>query len=126
VTEAAPEVLDTRTPHDELETRENLTQVWREVQELPVQQRMALLLNLRDVDGMNALALFVLLNVVGLNEIAAVLDMTLQRLSELWNELPADDLTIAAMLGKTRQQVINMRKSARERLARRMRKWSEG
>jgi hypothetical protein len=41
-------------------------------------------------------------------------------LDELWDELPLDDLKIAARLGMTRQQVINLRKSARARLARRM------
>jgi hypothetical protein len=34
--------------------------------------------------------------------------------------LPLDDATIAGLLGLTRQQVINLRKSARERLARRL------
>jgi len=117
-----PEALETTTPHDRFEIHEHLCGVWGEVKELPPQQCIALLLNLRDVDGMNALALFVLLNVAGLEEIAAVLDMTTERLSEIWSELPVDDLTIASILGKSRQQVINLRKSARERLARRMRK----
>ena len=35
-------------------------------------------------------------------------------------QMPLDDLTIAARLGVTRQQVINLRKSARARLTRRM------
>lgn len=116
----AAEPLDTTTPHDRLETSEHLGILWRELQELPAQQRAALLLNLRDADGMNALALFVLLNVAGLEEIAAALEMTTAHLQSIWNDLPIDDLTIGAMLGKSRQQVINLRKSARERLARRM------
>jgi hypothetical protein len=37
----------------------------------------------------------------------------------LWNKLPMDDNGIAAFLRVTRQQVINFRKSAKERLARR-------
>lgn len=37
-----------------------------------------------------------------------------------WNELPLAATMIAELLGETRQQVINLRKSARERLARRM------
>jgi hypothetical protein len=40
-------------------------------------------------------------------------------LSALWDQLPLDDLSIAARLGVTRQQVINLRKAARARLARR-------
>jgi hypothetical protein len=35
-------------------------------------------------------------------------------------KLPLDDATIAGLLGATRQQVINLRKCARERLERRM------
>jgi hypothetical protein len=42
-------------------------------------------------------------------------------LRTLLTRLPLDDLTIAARLGLTRQQVINLRKSARLRLARRLR-----
>jgi len=34
--------------------------------------------------------------------------------------LPLSDLDIAARLGLSRQQIINLRKSARQRLARRM------
>ncbi|HJW93396.1 MAG TPA: hypothetical protein VJ901_07240 [Thermoanaerobaculia bacterium] len=117
-----PEALDMTTPHDRYETREHLGALWREVKELPSHQRAALLLNLRDADGMNALALFVLLNVASLDEIAAVLEMPPGQLHQMWSRLPVDDLTIASILGKTRQQVINLRKSARERLARRMRK----
>ena len=117
-----PEALDTTTPHDHLETRQQLGTLWREVKELPPQQRAALLLNLRDADGMNALALFALLNVASLDEIAEALTMSAGELRQMWNRLPVDDLTIASILGKNRQQVINLRKSARERLARRMRK----
>lgn len=116
------EPVDATTPHDRLEIHEQLEHLWREVKELPPQQRAALLLNLRDVDGMNALALFVLLNVACVEEIAAALEMTTAHLKSIWNELPADDLTIGSILGKTRQQVINLRKSARDRLARRLKR----
>lgn len=117
-----PEPIDATTPHDRLEIREQLDMLWREVKELPPQQRAALLLNLRDIDGMNALALFALLNVAGVDDIAAALEMTTAHLKSIWNELPADDLTIGSILGKSRQQVINLRKSARDRLARRLKR----
>jgi hypothetical protein len=42
-------------------------------------------------------------------------------LRELWPTLPRDDQWIADRLGVTRRQVINLRKCARERLARRLR-----
>jgi len=46
--------------------------------------------------------------------------MPVERLASLWNKLPLQDADIALLLGITRQQVINLRKSARERLARRV------
>jgi hypothetical protein len=38
----------------------------------------------------------------------------------LWESLPLEDTTIAGRFRLTRQQVINARKSARERLTRRL------
>jgi hypothetical protein len=59
--------------------------------------------------------------VASFEDLASALDITTDDLASLWNGLPLDDLTIAARLGVTRQQVINLRKSARERLERRTR-----
>jgi DNA-directed RNA polymerase specialized sigma subunit len=39
----------------------------------------------------------------------------------LWRRLPVSDLEIAERLGVTRQQVINLRQAARQRLARGLR-----
>jgi len=115
-----PETRDAATPLTLLEASEQLDILWREVKDLPPQQRAALLLNLRDSTGMNALALFVLLNVATFDDLASMLQMTSEYLQTIWSDLPLDDLTIGAILGKDRQQVINLRKSARTRLARRM------
>jgi hypothetical protein len=38
----------------------------------------------------------------------------------LWQQLPLNDLTIAALLETTRQNVINLRQAARKRLRRKM------
>lgn len=93
-----------------------------EIRELPRAQRVALLLNLRDTQQSDALMLLPLTGVAGLAEMAEVFELPLSEVSELWNRLPLDDLSIAQLLGVTRQQVINLRKSARQRLARRMEK----
>lgn len=103
-----------------LEQRQSLERLWREILELPQNQRAALLLNLRDSTGANALALFVLLQIADAAEVARVTGLTPCELNEIWCDLPLDDLTIAARLGLTRQQIINLRKSARLRLSRRM------
>jgi len=47
--------------------------------------------------------------------------MSAESFAEVWNDLPLEDARIAELLGLTRQQVINARKSGRERLARRLR-----
>lgn len=105
-----------------LERRESLECLWRQILELPANQRSALLLNLRDSAGSNALSLFLLLNIADVAEVARAVGLTEKELHEIWADLPLDDLTIADRLGLTRQQIINLRKSARLRLARRMAK----
>lgn len=104
----------------ELADREALEALWREVAALPVNQRAALLLNLRDPDGGAALHALPATGILTRPQLAQALDISAASLDELWDELPLDDLAIAARLGVTRQQVINLRKSARARLARRM------
>jgi hypothetical protein len=95
-------------------------QVWAEILQLPVRQRVALLLDLR-VDGEGSpLVLFTESGVASLHAIAAALEMPAAELAALWHRLPLPDLEIAGRLALTRQQVINLRTSARRRLARRM------
>ena len=105
---------------DAFEARQYLQILWREIRELPPNQRAALLLNLREPGSGNAVTLFVAMGIATLEEIAEAVTMPAAQLSSMWDGLPLDDLRIAAHLGIRRQQVINLRKSARERLARRM------
>jgi RNA polymerase sigma factor (sigma-70 family) len=114
------EALDTAASvADRFEGKELLARLWGEIEQLPPRQRTALLLNLRDARGVAAMPLLPAAG-IGLARIAACLGITREALAAMWNELPLDDHRIAAMLGSTRQQVINLRKSARERLARRL------
>jgi hypothetical protein len=103
-----------------LEQRSEVERLWKEICQLPGRQRVALLLNLRDSKARDALVLFSVIGVANLRQIAEVMEMPLERVAGFWNTLPLEDTAIAEMLGITRQQVINLRKSARERLARRM------
>jgi hypothetical protein len=109
-------------PLDRLAGRDYLRQLWMEIQDLPQRQRRALLLQLRLGDGESVCRVFVAMGLVTLNALAKTMEMRLDALMSLWNGLPLDDQRIAVMLGVTRQQVINLRKSARERLARRMKR----
>jgi len=102
------------------ESRIFLQRLWEEVRQLPLSQRAALLLNLRDQQGRGCLALFPALGIATFRQMAEALEMSAEKLAELCNGLPLEDAKIAELLGLTRQQVINARKSGRERLARRL------
>jgi hypothetical protein len=108
-----------------LEQRLFFEQVWLEVCQLPVLQRAALLLNLRDSSDGGVISFLPFLGVASKEELARLLEMPYEDFENLWSELPLDDFRIAQMFGISRQQVINLRKTARERLARRMRKLEE-
>jgi hypothetical protein len=90
------------------------------LQQLPLNQRAALLLNLKDPGGRGCITLFPTTGVATLRQLADALEMSAEGFAALWNELPIEDARIAELLGLTRQQVINARKSGRERLARRL------
>ena len=109
------------SPEQALAQRDFLSRLWAEIQLLPGRQRAALLLNLRDADGHGMIGLFPLTATAELPDLARALDMSEQELRALWDDLPRDDDWIASWLRVTRRQVINLRKCARERLARRMR-----
>jgi hypothetical protein len=134
-----------RKPDEEAEFREFLSNVWREVKELPRDQRIAYLLNFTAGDGQ--LDMFPAYGVATIRDIGAVLALTGDHFAILWNELkfnehqrdlcaalktyderfallwqhlPIADNWIARMLGVKRQQVINLRKAAGDRLSRRL------
>jgi hypothetical protein len=125
--EAATEMSDAERladprpdPAQAAERSDYLSQLWEEIRTLPTRQRAALLLNLRDPEGRSMIGLFPLTGLVSQEAIAQALEMPLADLQGLWDALPKDDEWIARSLGVTRRQVINLRKCARERLARRM------
>jgi hypothetical protein len=93
-----------------------LKRLWSEIGGLPPAQRISLLLNLRDERGEAALTLLPVTGVANLPQIASAVEMSVEELTHLWNGLPLDDLRIAARLGLNRQRVIDLRRSARERL----------
>jgi hypothetical protein len=94
-----------------------LKRVWSEIGGLPRAQRISLLLNLRDERGEAALTLLPATGVASLAQIAAAVEMSVEELTRVWRGLPLDDLRIAARLGLNRQRVIDLRRSARQRLS---------
>ena len=119
---AEPDLLASPSPSTQisLEQRQWIERLWREIGDLPPRQRSAMLLNLHDPAGESVTTLLAVTRVAGLAEIARALEMTAEAFAAIWKDLPWSDLRIASLLGVTRQQVINLRKSARERLYRRM------
>lgn len=107
-------------PAWQIEKRIFLQRLWEELQLLPPNQRAALLLNLKDAGGTGCITLFPATGVATLRQLADAVEMSADDFARLWNELPLEDARIAELLGLTRQQVINARKSGRERLARRL------
>jgi hypothetical protein len=108
----------------DFERRAWLLNLWREIRQLPPRQCAALILGLRDEKGRTAAVLLPLTGTAGVRQIAEAMQIPAESLAQLWNRLPLDDAAIAELLGTERQQVINLRKAARERLTRRMRKVS--
>ncbi len=102
-----------------MEQRTYAAELWKELRELPLRQRHALLLNLRD----DAINLLLLTGVASFREIAATLEILPEELASFWNRLPFEDSKIAERLRCTRQQVINLRMAARKRLANRLAGW---
>ena len=103
-----------------IERRQSLELLWREICQLPRRQRVALLLNLRNPHGINVITLLPATGVATFEQIALVLEIPVAEFEHLWARLPLDDLHLADYLGATRQQVINLRKTARERLLKRL------
>jgi hypothetical protein len=101
-----------------LEQQAYLEQLWEEITLLPLGQRTALLLSLKDSQGNEIVSLLDHLRIATLSQIADALAISAERFAELWKSSPIDDNAIAKHLGVTRQQVINLRLSARRRLAR--------
>lgn len=104
-----------------VERRLYLRQLWTEICALPPRQRMALLLNLNESPGCDALTLWTALGIVTRDEIARALSLTPLQLARLWDRLPLSDARIARLLAVTPRQVIDLRKAARKRLQRHMR-----
>jgi hypothetical protein len=107
-------------PEVAIDRRRFAARLWEEVQQLPLRQRWALLMNLRDSQGAGVLWIFPVTGVASLRAIASALEIPVQEFASLWNSLPMDDTQLAERLGCTRQQIINLRMSARKRLTNRL------
>jgi hypothetical protein len=117
---------ETADPAEELIQLQRLRVLWREILQLPVRQRIALLLQAHDPDGESVMHLIAAAGVATIRDLARALEMSDEELTGMWLHLPATDLTIGKRLGVVRQQVINLRRAARARLMRKMRTAEKG
>jgi RNA polymerase sigma factor (sigma-70 family) len=97
-----------------------LKKVWKEICELPPEQRAALLLNLKEKNGSDITVIFVSSGVATISEIASALDVSIEEFLDTWNKLPLSDEEIGMRLGVSARQVGTLRQSGRRRLWRRM------
>ena len=116
-----PAISNQASADSEIEQIQNIRGLWNEILQLPLNQRAALLLNLREPNGGSALWLIASLAVASVRKIAEALEFPAEQFAQLWSTLPVSDLEIAQRLNVTRQQVINLRQAARQRLARKLR-----
>ena len=122
-----PQSLDEFPAHEpglakRVEQRLYLERLWGQICELPLAQRRALLLNLRDAKGQDMTALFSHTRIATLQQLASALELSVEEFIRIYDLLPMEDASVAKYLELNRQQVINLRNSARRRLARRMKK----
>src|SRR5262249_30351855 len=106
---------DLRIPpveHAGWDHRRTLERNWRQGLGLPLAQRLA--------EGGDALQFLSQTEIASKRAIREALEIDAAEFDAIWKMLPLDDAAIAARLKLTRQQVINLRKSARKRLERRM------
>jgi hypothetical protein len=106
---------DVATQYD---VEESIRRLWEAVKTIPLDHRRALLLNLTDGRGENLIAFLPGLGIASIRDIAQTLEFDLREFVEIWVRLPLEDMAIAEMLGITRQQVINLRQTARAKLRR--------
>jgi hypothetical protein len=117
---SAAEASGDYDPIDRMAQRDYIRRLWIEICQLPFNQRWALLLGRRDPRAESLLLSFSDTGIVAIRELAECLEITLEQIEELWDGPPLEDIAIAERLGVTRQQVVNLRGSARRRLWRRM------
>ncbi len=95
-----------------VELRARLGDVWDAIQTLQPEHRAALLLNLRDADGLGDVRLFEELGVADRDEVCRVAGIDVAE----WDQLPLPDAELAERLGTDTESVFGYRYSARRRL----------
>jgi hypothetical protein len=107
------------SPVEAMKWREYLRWLWEEIARLSRPQRLAFVLH------SNVTMELEILGIASIRKIAVVLEIPAEEMAQLWNRIPVDDLAIAELLGQQRQQVINLRRVARDRLGVAWTEWAK-
>lgn len=99
--------------------RQYLERLWTAILELPLHQRRALLLNMKDSNG-GDVAVFDAAGIASIAQLAKALEIPTEEFAGMWKDLPIDDKRIAALCGIGVQDVVNRRSSGRRTLKNRM------
>ena len=100
--------------------RECVNLLWNEIVQLPVRQRVAVLLAARDDGHSSVILIFSEICIASIREIAQAVGMSANEFAQTLPKLPLDDNAIGKHLGVDRRRVMTYRLSARRRLVRRM------
>jgi len=100
-----------------LERRLLLHRLFEEIQRLSAEQRNALLLNMTDSHGYS-IEWFLFANIATDDQLAALLEVSVDKFRRLIDGLPMTDKEIGRRLGKEPMKVANIRKAVRDRLKR--------
>ncbi len=97
-----------------------LHRLFAEIQNLRLEQRKSLLLNMTDCYGYG-IEWFLFSRIATEEHLADLLELSVADFRNLLNDLPMTDDAIARELGISQTRVMNMRRAVRERLERRRR-----
>jgi RNA polymerase sigma factor (sigma-70 family) len=100
-----------------LDNQRLLNRLFAEIQNLRVEQRKSLLLNMSDSYGYG-IEWFLFTHIATEEHLASLLEISIEQFRQLLNELPMSDAKIARELGVSQTKVMNIRRAVRERLER--------
>ncbi len=107
---------DFNDPLDVIAQRLLLRRIWKEIVQLPLKQRVSLLLAVKDEDRTSIAVLLTEIRIASVSEIGAAVGMTVNEFARLLPELPLSDMAISKRLGVSRQQILNGRYMGRLQL----------
>ncbi|MDX2031251.1 MAG: sigma-70 family RNA polymerase sigma factor [Blastocatellia bacterium] len=99
-----------------LEGRVTLEKLWKEIRELPIRQRDAIIYTFNDSKGDDLLSLLFEASIVTPSQMASELGVSEERLMTIWKKMPMRNVDAAILMGVDRQTINKWRYRARKHL----------